>query len=530
MDLPPWLSLRQAADAVAAGRPDDAHRLLAPLIEAGHRKAWRAARDVAKGYCKRATRSLDRDNTEAAWQDLLAAEALNTGEKCVIDLRQALARFGLVQARAALEAGDPERAAERAGRLRDRGVRHPDLPRVEEAAAGWLSAAGKADRGDFLPALDDLHRLREKFPAPTDGLDRFRSGVRGRHERFLDAVGRAQEASALRRWRDAVVAAEEALAAAPAYHVARTLRDKAWKAAYPDTDAHLSDAAVSNGVDPFARTNSHPGGTPPSNDPSPADPSAVTSPAYAVASMPRIADRSDEEGLRSRRSRRPEPPLPPSDRDFGSDRSNLPRRFLLWVDGVAGFLVCTGPRVTFGQAVLGGGPVDVPLFADVSRIHAELSRDGEGFLIEAGKAAPAAGAARPVLVNGKDVARSVLNPGDRVTLGTTCQFVFHRPVAVSGTARLELTSGHRLVHAVEGVLLMANEVILGPADGSHVFVPGVTDRVLLYRGKNGLGLRVLGKSAVVNDRPHDDRAALPLPAAVEADGVTFAVEPIGPRV
>jgi hypothetical protein len=165
----------------------------------------------------------------------------------------------------------------------------------------------------------------------------------------------------------------------------------------------------------------------------------------------------------------------------------------------------------------------------VSRIHAELSRDGEGFLIEAGKAAPAAGP-RPLLVNGKDVARSVLNPGDRITLGATCQFQFHRPVPVSGTARLELTSGHRLVHAVEGVLLMANEVILGPAGASHVVVPGVTERVLLYRSKDGLGVRVPGGKVLVNDRPHAERAPLPLPASVEVDGVTFALEPVGPRV
>lgn len=524
MDLSPWLTLRQAADAVAAGRPDDAHRLLAPLIEAGHRKAWRAARDVAKGYCKRAGRAMDSDHTEAAWQDLLAAESLNTGEKCVIDLRQSLSRFGLVQARGALEAGDPERAAERAARLRERGVRHPDLPRVEAAAEAWLAAAGKADRGDFLPALDDLHRLRDQFPAPPDGLDRFRAAVKARHERFLDAVGRAQEASVLRHWRDAVGAADEALAAAPAYHAARTMRDKAWRAAYPETGPH--EPAAEAAADPFARTLSHAGNTPPDDRP---NPSAMTTPARPMSASSRLAQLPDDRTFRARGPSRLDPP-PPSDRgDFGSDRSNLPRRFLLWVDGVAGFLVCTGPRVTFGQAVLEGGPVDVPLFADVSRIHAELSRDGEGFLIEAGKAAATAGP-RTLLVNGKDVSRSVLNPGDRITLGATCQFQFHRPVAVSGTARLELTSGHRLVHAVEGVLLMANEVILGPADGAHVRVPGVTERVLLYRSKDGLCVRVPGGKVLVNDCPHAERAPLPLPATVEADGVTFAVEPVGPRV
>ena len=56
------------------------------MLDAGYRKAWSVARDVAKAYCKRAMKSLDRDNAaEAAWRDLLAAEAMNTGEKCVAD-------------------------------------------------------------------------------------------------------------------------------------------------------------------------------------------------------------------------------------------------------------------------------------------------------------------------------------------------------------------------------------------------------------------------------------------------------------
>ena len=210
----------------------------------------------------------------------------------------------------------------------------------------------------------------------------------------------------------------------------------------------------------------------------------------------------------------------------------MPRRFLLWVDGVAGYLVCTGTRVTFGQAVLEGGPVDVPLFADVSRVHADISRDGEGYLVESGKAAPVNGreVTRTVLVNGKDVGRSVLAPGDRVTLGSTCQFLFHRPVSVSATARLELTSGHRLMLPVEGVLLMANEIILGPGPQAHVPVPDLPGRVLLYRSKDGLGVRFPDGKFKVNDRVCTDRAALPLPASFETDTLTFTVEPVGPRV
>ncbi|MBX9579564.1 MAG: hypothetical protein K2X87_04580, partial [Gemmataceae bacterium] len=264
-------------------------------------------------------------------------------------------------------------------------------------------------------------------------------------------------------------AADEALAAAPEHHPARTLRTKAWQALAPSAD------------------------TTPYGGPAPA------------------ADAT--------------PNGRPADSGGG-----VPRRFLLWVDGVGGYLVCTGNRVTFGQAVVGGGPVDVPLFAEVSRVHAEVTRDGEGYLIEAGRSAVAAGATaspRAVRVNDAEAVRAVLAPGDRVTLGPTCQFVFGRPVGVSGTACLRLTSGHRLTPLVEGVLLMANELILGPGPDAHVVVPDAPGRVLVYRSRDGLGVRVPDGRFKVNDRPFSDRAPLPLPAGVETDTLTFSVEPVG---
>src|SRR5262245_59435083 len=107
-------------------------------------------------------------------------------------------------------------------------------------------------------------------------------------------------------------------------------------------------------------------------------------------------------------------------------------RFLLWIDGVGGYLVCLGSRLTFGHAAA-GERVDVPLIADVSRLHASLTRDAEGYVLEAG---------RPVKINGQPTSRSLLRSGDRVTLGRSCQFIFRQPAALSATARLDFVSGH----------------------------------------------------------------------------------------
>ena len=133
--------------------------------------------------------------------------------------------------------------------------------------------------------------------------------------------------------------------------------------------------------------------------------------------------------------------------------------------------------------------MDVPLVADVSRLHATLTRDGEGYVLKA---------VRPLQVNGQPVTRALLRPGDRVTLGTSCQFLFRQPVPVSTTARLDLVSGHRLPLAVDGVLLMADTLVLGPGPQAHVMVPDLKDPVVLFRHKDGLGVRAA--AAAINGR------------------------------
>src|SRR5262245_5771556 len=56
-------------------------------------------------------------------------------------------------------------------------------------------------------------------------------------------------------------------------------------------------------------------------------------------------------------------------------------RFLLWVDAVGGFFVCQGTELRLGQAVP-ESTVELPLLADLSRHHATIRRDEEGYTIE----------------------------------------------------------------------------------------------------------------------------------------------------
>src|SRR5262249_61735001 len=95
--------------------------------------------------------------------------------------------------------------------------------------------------------------------------------------------------------------------------------------------------------------------------------------------------------------------------------------------------------------------------------------------------------------------------------------------------RLDLVSGHRLPLAVDGVLLMADNLVLGPGPQAHVLVPDLKKPVVLFRHRDGLGLKCPGK-VTVNGQPASERGPLPVPGVVVGEEVSFAVEPVGLRL
>ncbi len=443
-----WLELRKARAALQGGRLEEAHRLLREAEKDGRNGVTRLLNQLARAYVERGQRGLRHDDTEAAWRDLLAAEALLTGEKSVGPLREALARKGVAEVRELLQAGEPARADDTAARLRVRQVRSPELQVMEEAARGWTSARELADRGEFARAVEIADRAR-RLLGPVRPLDEWRDELEKRRRKFSDLQGRLHGAADGGRWGEALELAEQVIATAPEHAEARKVRARAWKAVEPVTVAHRT-------------------------------PTTIGGEGTAEGSPPRL---------------------------------------LLWVDGVGGYLVCLSPRVTFGQAAA-EALVDVPLVADVSRLHATLTRDAEGYLLEGVKG---------LQVNSQPVTRALLRQGDRVTLGTSCQFVFRQPVPVTTTARLDLVSGHRLPLSVDGVLLMGDSLVLGPGPQAHVVVPDLNSPVVLFRHKEGLAVR--GKSSLtVNGERCPEKALLRPRSVVSGEDIAFAIEPAGVRL
>src|SRR5262249_33691070 len=141
-----WIGLRQAKSALKCGRLEEAQRLLREAERDGRDGATRLLARLARDYVQRGKRQLEHPDLEGAWRDVLAAEALLTGEKSASRLREALTRLGVAEVRSALAAGEPARADDAAVRLRSRQVHSPELQPLEEAARAWISAREMADR------------------------------------------------------------------------------------------------------------------------------------------------------------------------------------------------------------------------------------------------------------------------------------------------------------------------------------------------------------------------------------------------
>lgn len=475
-------AISQARAALQAGRPETAEELIAELRYDHPAQAAEVLREIARGYAIRGRRHLQIQAADAAWHDLAAAEALNTGEPTVGELRDDLYRHGLASCRAALDAGDPFRTLGLVQGLRERRCSHPQLSKLEALASAWVTARDQADRGDFALARQTLDTAREKLGLLTLDMEAFAPTITERQERFAGAFAALATAVGEHRLQDAIAHADTALAAAPSHKAARQYRDDVWEKLKPitNTDHPRPSSAVA------------------------ASPESIVS---LVGGMGFAADRRTT--LPHSSSAKATPPAAP--------QAGLPKRFFLWVDGGGGYLVCTGSTITIGQAGA-DAPIDVPIFADLAKLHATITRDAEGYVLESSRGAA---------VNGETVARAPLKSGDRITLGTNCQLVFEQASPLTPTARLDLVSGHRYQSAVDAVLLMADVLLLGPGDEPHVPIESDSD-MSLYRGPDGLSLRCPGKFRV-DGFAFQERANLRLPAHIVGDGHTFTfhLEPAG---
>jgi hypothetical protein len=193
----------------------------------------------------------------------------------------------------------------------------------------------------------------------------------------------------------------------------------------------------------------------------------------------------------------------------------LSGRFMLWVDGVGGYLMCLGDTVCLGLATPGNA-VDIPIMGDLSRRHARLRRE-DGYTIEPVKA---------VRVNGRPIhSATSLADGDEIELGEGVRLRFRQPHALSATARLEFLSRHRTQPSAVGILLMAESCVLGPQWQDHVVCRQWAHDVVLFRRDERLFCQTLGPLEV-DGRHSQGQAAIAPGAHVEGSDFSFCLQQV----
>jgi hypothetical protein len=191
-------------------------------------------------------------------------------------------------------------------------------------------------------------------------------------------------------------------------------------------------------------------------------------------------------------------------------------RFLLWVDAVGGFLVCPTPRVRLGQAIP-GSDVEAPLVADLSRLHATIGRDEEGYFVEPD---------RDVRVSGQLIDKPTwLADGAILQLGRALKLKFSRPHPLSMTGRLDFVSHHRGQPAAKAILLMADTLVLGPSPSCHVVCRNWAQELVLHRQHGELFCRSSARLQIDGASPVE-RGRLSLHSRVVGDDFAFSLEEV----
>ena len=448
-----WLALRQIDEALQQGRLDDAYQRASQPQVRGYHHAGDLLKTLGLALLERARFRIKANELVEAWQDWQRAHELNMDHKLLTKVKDEWHQAARQDLRRCIEENQPKLVLERGQGFRALGLQDAELLRLEALSKAWLQAEELMQKGELIQAV-------KKIDAEDDlglrALQTLRDRLLQQQERFLQLQTSLQDALLQKQWREVIRLTDELLVIAPQHHEFRRIRTAAWRELEPPTMPHIGKV---------------------------------------------------------RKVVQAETPAPDSVTETESE-SALPRRLILWVDGVGGFLVCLDKRVSIGQGA--EGQVDIPILADISRLHAYLSRDGEGYVLEA---------LRPVTVQQKASDKALLRDGDVIRLGTQCQLQFHQPVSISNTALLKIQSHHRLPLALDGIILMDETCLFGDHGDAHIRVSGLKKPVALLRRKDELWVQS-AQPLEINGKPIKNRGMITLPATISGEDFRISLEPM----
>lgn len=191
-------------------------------------------------------------------------------------------------------------------------------------------------------------------------------------------------------------------------------------------------------------------------------------------------------------------------------------RFIIWVDGVGGFLACTQNENSIGQAVP-NAKAAIPITGDIHEMHARIeSIDGGHLLHPIG----------PVSMLEQSLRSPVALVHDRTfELGESVSLRYRKPHAYSTTAIIDFESRHRTYPWSDAVLLAGNTIVLGPSRSNHIFCPNWRNDVILVRRQGQWFCKCKGPIEIDDDCVTGE-GRLGVASRVEGADFSFSLEPI----
>ncbi len=496
------LALRQAEETAKAGRYEEALAGLAQPSVCDHRQVIQLRSRLANDLLDRGGRRAEVDDFPGAIGDIALAERHGAPAERVARARLELADDSVASIDLILQAGDPARALEGIERLSQQSISSPGLRHCLELAEAWKRGLAESRRGEFGVAREALEQARRLAKPPVLAvLEAVLQETAARQAGVQEPIERLYKAMAVAdpNWGEVLLAAEAVLELVPDHPVARQARAGGWQriaALRPGAALPASPfSGLSAGLTDIRQRTDGVG--------------------TVLAASREVPDVAPGQAVLAGMAARGTDQTASSATDSFSDG-----RFYLWADAIGGYLICLESQVVLGRA----GPdsqADVTILGDLSRRHATLTRQGDGYSVQPHQ---------PTFLNGQPILNQVpLRDQDRIRLGDSVELVFRQPSPVSATARLDLISRHRMPLAVSAAILMAETCILGPGPQSHVPAPRLSAPVVLFRQAGQLWCRAR-QPFEVDGRPFQERSALPSTARVQGAEFSFSLEPLGPRV
>ncbi|MFT5299486.1 MAG: hypothetical protein ACI87E_001578 [Mariniblastus sp.] len=189
--------------------------------------------------------------------------------------------------------------------------------------------------------------------------------------------------------------------------------------------------------------------------------------------------------------------------------------FLMWVDGVGGYLVCVNRINTIGQAV-DLANISIPIQGDLRRRHARLETVGGQHIIEP---------LGPVTIAEKEITAPVELKHQQIISLDGVRLKYTQSHPLSKTGRLDFVSRQRTSPWSDAVLLASQSIILGPNRDNHIYCPTWKSDLILFE-RHGTWYCRAKEAFEIDGEPFKAEGAIKFDSRISGEDYSLTLEPV----